>query len=131
MPISLLRRFTVLTMSRLFRQPAVLFGSWLFLSCQAQAASQDDWLIVPGVRVGPITAGTAPTKLAEMFGEANVQPGEIQRQEGPPRIGTVVYRDEPARRLEIIWQELEIDRFLGAFSSVATRAPGRPRAVSL
>ena len=101
----------VLTVSRLFRHPALLFVNWLFIwlciSCEAQAAPQEDWLIVPGVRVGPITAGTAPTELVEMFGEANVQPGEIQQQEGPPRIGTVVYPDEPARRLEIIWQELE------------------------
>lgn len=37
----------------------------------------NDWLIVPGVRVGPITASTAPDDLVRIFGARNITEDSI------------------------------------------------------
>jgi hypothetical protein len=53
-----------------------------------------DWLIVPGERVGPITAKTSETALEALFGVENVERVEVYVGEGSTVPGTAVYPHE-------------------------------------
>lgn len=62
-----------------------------------------DWLILPGERVGPLTASTSEQELVRAVGEENVRRGPVHVGEGETEPGTFLYPDEPARRLAILW----------------------------
>ncbi len=64
-----------------------------------------DLLIVPGERVGPITAATSDRMLETLFGAENVDPTDVQLGEGFTAPGTVIYPDDAARRIEVVWQD--------------------------
>ena len=66
------------------------------------AAQKNDWLIVPGQRVGPITAATTRAELNALFGKENVQERNLDSSEGP-EAATVVFGDEPSAALAITW----------------------------
>jgi hypothetical protein len=70
-------------------------------------AQANDWLTVPGVRVGPITAGTTGADLRRMFGAGNVKDGPIDVGEGFEEPGTTVYATDASRALEIFWYDPE------------------------
>jgi hypothetical protein len=77
----------------------------LFLLLPACLAAQgNDWKIVPGVRVGPITGESTLDSLKRQFGAANVRQ-EMLADEIHEYQGTVIYPDTPARRLEITWDD--------------------------
>lgn len=61
-----------------------------------------DWLIVPGQRVGPITAATTRADLDAMFGKENVQERNLDISEGP-EAATVVFGQDPSAALAITW----------------------------
>ncbi len=63
-----------------------------------------DWLCEPGKRVGPITAKTTLEELMSFFGEANVREARIPLQEGEAERGTVIFSEDPERRLFIRWK---------------------------
>jgi hypothetical protein len=63
-----------------------------------------DWLIVPGKRVGPITASTTRADLNAMFGNQNVQEQNLDIAEGP-EAATVVLGDDPSAALAITWDK--------------------------
>jgi len=69
------------------------------------AAADADWAIVPGVRIGPITASTARADLDRVFPAGAVQDGEIELDEGVVQQGTFVYRTIPSQTLAISWNE--------------------------
>jgi hypothetical protein len=81
-----------------------LYVVWsLSTACAAQEAN--DWLIVPGERVGPITATTSEAMLGTLFGAANVEPGDIGIGEGFTEPGAVIYGKDPAKRIEVLWRD--------------------------
>ena len=74
----------------------------------AAAATQqpvNDWLIVPGVRVGPITSDMSESDLIGIFGRDVVTQQEVYYFEGLYRPGTVVFPMDSSRRLEILWKD--------------------------
>ena len=72
--------------------------------CAASAlAQQNDWLIVPGKRLGPITLDTTRTDLEGLFGKTNVLDQPVETGEGPEP-GTVVFPGMPTGALAILWQ---------------------------
>lgn len=77
----------------------------LSLAAVHYATQSNDWLIVPGKRVGPITAKTTRTELVRLFGEKNVQDSEIVVSDGGREPGTVVFGDQPDAALGILWME--------------------------
>jgi hypothetical protein len=79
---------------------AALFGT---VSHSQQLAA--DWRVVPGSRVGAITARTSDAALEALFGAANVQKTDVYLGEGFTAPGTVVYPNNPTRRLEIVWRD--------------------------
>ncbi|MEW6122814.1 MAG: hypothetical protein AB1698_09395 [Pseudomonadota bacterium] len=54
---------------------------------------------------GPFAKEATAASLADAFGKANVRDGEIYVGEGSSEQGTLVYPEDPARRLEILWHD--------------------------
>lgn len=71
----------------------------------ATAAVKNDWLCVPGQRVGPITAATTEAELARMFGPDNVKRGTVFQLENQDVQGTIVSFPEGRNNLAIFWKE--------------------------
>jgi hypothetical protein len=65
------------------------------------AAAGDD-LIVPGVRVGPVTRTSTETSLLRELGKAVVK-ADVDVGEGMMEPGLIVYPDDPMRRLAVVW----------------------------
>ncbi|MEO0366757.1 MAG: hypothetical protein AAF265_14835 [Pseudomonadota bacterium] len=68
-------------------------------------ATEHDWLIEPGVRIGPINGDTSEADLRAIFGESAVRDGHIHLGEGETVPGTVLFADESGSRLEVVWTE--------------------------
>ncbi len=70
----------------------------------AESKRNNDFIIEPGVRLGPITASTTEEELAKLFGAKNVRRDTIWFAEGHSESGTVVFPGTP-NEIEIIWTE--------------------------
>lgn len=68
----------------------------------AQSGKPADDLIVPGVRVGPVTATSTEASLIKQLGRDTVKQ-QVDLGEGDFEPGLVIYKDDPTRRLEIVW----------------------------
>lgn len=79
----------------------VLLGS---MPIQRQIAAHD-WRIVPGVRVGPITADVSEADLVRVLGRDQVEPSEIHVGEDFFEPGTVLYPRDPRRTVEVVWSD--------------------------
>jgi hypothetical protein len=77
----------------------IVLGALLVASAFAQ---KNDWLIVPGQRVGPITAATTHADLDALFGKDNVHDGSFAGGE-IPEAATVVLADDPSESLAVTW----------------------------
>ena len=66
------------------------------------SGQKNDWLIVPGQRVGPITAATTRADLDGLFGKANVRDGNLQSAE-VPEAATIVFGDDTSAALAVTW----------------------------
>ena len=64
-----------------------------------------DWRIDPGQRVGPINPSTSEVDLRALFGDAAISNADVDLGEGFVTPGTVVYQNDPERRIEIIWRD--------------------------
>src|SRR5882672_11021943 len=78
----------------------------LFLAV-ALTACAHDWLIVPGTRVGPVTATSTDAGLRAAFGAAAVTPSEIRIAKSATAPGIQIYRDRPGESLAIVWPRKE------------------------
>jgi hypothetical protein len=84
----------------------------LVMLCAASAmAQQNDWLIVPGKRLGPITSDTNRADLDRLFGKVSVHDQPVDSGEGPEP-ATVVFPKMPTATLAIFWQDGRIDRVM-------------------
>src|ERR1700691_5637255 len=63
----------------------------------------NDWLIVPGVRVGPVTAATVRGDLQRLFPKDTVSDQELELDEGMVFPATMVARGTPSESLAIVW----------------------------
>lgn len=66
-----------------------------------------DWLIVPGERVGPLTASSSAADLIQAYGAENVRDESYPLGEGESEPGTVVFPDDVTKRMVILWNDLE------------------------
>jgi len=69
----------------------------------APQAPANDWALVPGVRVGPITAVTVRADLDRFFPKGSVEDDEIELDEGILQPATFVFRKDPSQTLAISW----------------------------
>jgi hypothetical protein len=79
-----------------------------FVICFVVAAgnvfAQTSYQIVPGVKFGAITARTSEAELKRIYGSKNVKSGDVGLGEGETVPGTIVFDDDPTRRIEIAWK---------------------------
>src|SRR5664279_741184 len=68
------------------------------------AAQKNDFLIVPGQRVGPITAATTRADLDTLFGKENVRDGSFDSSE-VPEAATVVLGNDTSAALAVTWDK--------------------------
>jgi hypothetical protein len=82
-------------------------GLTLLLLPAILSAQTNDWKIVPGERVGPISRASTLATLQQRFRASNVREQTIVGAEGAELRGAIVYPDNPARRLAIVWGQGE------------------------
>jgi hypothetical protein len=63
-----------------------------------------DNLIVPGLRVGPVSRTSTEASLMRELGKAAVK-ADVDVGEGMMEPGLIVYPDDPARRLAVVWDD--------------------------
>ncbi len=81
------------------------FATILTLEAVCLVAGDNDWLIVPGKRLGPITATSTRADLIRMFGAKNVVEADVTVGEDEPEPGTILFADEPDKKLAIVWTD--------------------------
>ena len=89
-------------------KPFLLFAAFLCTGAVAQTAQPLDngwWQIVPGERVGRITSNTSEEQILEIFGAENVRRADVGVGEGESIPGTIVYPNDPTKRLAILWKD--------------------------
>jgi hypothetical protein len=89
-------------------------AAFAFFCGAAAVAQQNDWIIVPSARLGPITAATSRQAVVRLFGRANVNDQDVDTGEGPEP-ATVVFGKDPSASLAILWEDNRIDRVLVCF----------------
>jgi|SRR5580700_429110 hypothetical protein len=78
--------------------------TWAVLLVGSATAQKIDWLIVPGQRVGPITAATTRADLDTLFGKENVRDGGFENSD-LPEAATVVLGNDTSAALAITWDK--------------------------
>lgn len=68
-----------------------------------QSGTANDFLVVPGVRVGPITAKTVRTDLKGLFPAATIDEQELELDEGMVFPATMVDKGNQSQSLAIVW----------------------------
>jgi len=88
-----------------FSRSVVLAVAALFILVGHAQQPEPEWVIVPGERVGPVTAETSDAMLAAIFGVEEVQRTDVHLGEGFTAPGTAVYPNDPVRRIEVVWSD--------------------------
>lgn len=89
--------------TRLIKKLFACFCLCFFVSAQNSFA-QTSFQIIPGSKVGVITARTTEADLRKIYGTKNVRSGEVGLGEGETVPGTIIYPNDPRKRLEIVWK---------------------------
>jgi hypothetical protein len=71
----------------------------------AQPHAEQSTLIIPGQRVGEITARSTLSDLQRMFGAENVKPGAMPGPEGTTLPGAVLFPTDARQKLTLYWKE--------------------------
>ncbi len=76
------------------------------------AAENDAWLIVPGVKAGPITANTSEADLIKIYGKENVKREEATDGEGmESEMGSVIYPNDSEKMIKVLWKDTKQMKF--------------------
>lgn len=75
-----------------------------FVIAAGSAFAQTSFQIVPGVKFGAITARTSEADLKKIYGSKNVRRGDVGLGEGETVPGTIVFPNDPMKRIEIAWK---------------------------
>jgi hypothetical protein len=70
-----------------------------------ERAAFEDWKIEPGVRIGALNRYGSELDLARAYGARNLRDSSVTFGEGESFPGTLLYPDDPQRRLEIVWAD--------------------------
>ena len=63
----------------------------------------DDFIIIPGIKVGPIREYTSEKQLKIFFGDSNVVASDIPIGEGEEERGTILFPNDNKKKLSILW----------------------------
>lgn len=75
------------------------------VACSARPTAEPDWNIVPGQSAGAITRVSSEQELVAAYGKGAVAPSRIELGEGETAPGTLLFRTDSTRRLEITWKD--------------------------
>jgi len=89
----------------------VLFLSLLLSITLWKALTIDEELIVPGKRVGRVTANSSEQELILLFGKQNVIRDTIHVCDGYDGPGTVVYPNDELHNMLIVWTDTKKYRY--------------------
>jgi len=67
--------------------------------------SPNDFLIIPGVRAGLIGLESREAYLRKVLGPDLVRSANVSLADGSMRSGTLLFPDDPTRRVEILWMD--------------------------
>lgn len=84
-----------------WRYLSFAIGAVVLVSAQNDPRAADG-LVIPGVRVGPVTRTSTEASLIELLGRDATRQ-DVDSGEGNTEPGLVIYPGDPARRLEIVW----------------------------
>jgi hypothetical protein len=86
------------------KQPVMRYSIMLLavVGAATTSAQKNDWLIVPSLRVGPITATTTRAELDSLFGKENVHDGSFAGGD-VPEAATIVLGEDPSAALAVTW----------------------------
>ena len=70
-----------------------------------ERAAFEDWKIEPGLRIGALNRFGSELDLARAYGSRNLRDSSVALGEGETAPGTLLYPDDPQRRVEIIWSD--------------------------
>src|SRR5580704_10709856 len=73
------------------------------VSAPVRAPAADD-LIVPGLRVGPVSRASTEKSLLQSLGRDAVKE-DVNIGEGMTQPGLVIYKSDPRRRLDVVWTD--------------------------
>jgi hypothetical protein len=76
-----------------------------------QVPDANSWTITPDGKSGAITVTTTEADLKRVYGAQNVKDDEIHVGEGGFESGTVVFPEDPLKRLELLWSDVKGKRF--------------------
>src|SRR5215831_8298187 len=71
-------------------------------------AENNDYLIVPGERVGAITRSSSEADLRKAYGDENVAETDLDISEGEPERGMVIFPNDPERRIQVLWIDRQV-----------------------
>lgn len=77
----------------------------IVLSAGEFQANAQNWQIVPGKSVGPISRSTSEKELVKIFGARNVKRTAIDVGEGETQPGTILFPNDPRRKVSILWRD--------------------------
>jgi hypothetical protein len=83
---------------------AALCFVFLVLCAACVRAQQNDWLVVPGERLGPIPSSITRAGLDQLLGKDRVHDQPVDSGEGPEP-ATVVFSETPGAALAIFWRD--------------------------
>jgi hypothetical protein len=69
-----------------------------------------DWVVVPGIRIGPLTALSGRSDLDKIFDTSQVLDQSINTGDGNLRAGTIVRGGDPSEALGILWTDEQRSR---------------------
>jgi hypothetical protein len=82
----------------------ISFFATIILAASVQIEAQN-FQIVPGRSVGPISQDTSETQLIKIFGKQNVKRANVPVGEGETQPGTVIFPNDSRRKLFILWRD--------------------------
>ncbi len=94
-----------------------LLGAFLSLPVHAQ---KNDWLIIPGQRLGPISQTTTRADLDQLFGKSNVRDQPVDSGEGPEP-ATRVFPAKPNEALTVYWAGKQIANILVCYPDTPSK----------
>jgi hypothetical protein len=76
-----------------------------------QIRDANPWTIAPDGKSGAITETATEADLKRIYGEQNVEAGKIHLGEGEFESGTVLFPEDPMKRIEVLWSDAEGKRY--------------------
>lgn len=77
----------------------------IFLSACSRSGA--DWIIEPGVRVGPITSKSCHDDLVSLYGSTNVVTTIVGIGEGFDAAASIIFPGDPTKKIEVVWSSSE------------------------